>query len=73
MKDYTNQFSKKELKDLKNIEFTLEEELLKEADVFIITVPTPIDEFNIPDLTALKEASSLVGKALTKKQINLNP
>ena len=40
--DYTNQFSKKELKDLKNIEFTLEEELLKNADVFIITVPTPI-------------------------------
>ena len=71
--DYTNQFSKKELKDLKNIEFTLEEELLKEADVFIITVPTPIDEYNIPDLTALKEASSLVGKALTKKTNKVKP
>ncbi len=65
--DYTNQFSKKELKDLKNIEFTAEEEQIKEADVFIITVPTPIDEFNIPDLKALKEASILVGKALSKK------
>ena len=71
--DYTNQFSKKELKDLKNIEFTLEEELLKEADVFIITVPTPIDEYNIPDLTALKEASSLVGKALTQKTNKVKP
>ncbi len=71
--DYTNQFSKKELKDLKNIEFTLEEELLKEADVFIITVPTPIDEFNIPDLKALKEASILVGKALSKKTNNYKP
>ena len=71
--DYTNQFSKKELKDLKNIEFTLEEELLKEADVFIITVPTPIDEYNIPDLTALKEASTLVGKALSKKTNKFKP
>jgi len=71
--DYTNQFSKKELKDLKNIEFTLEEEFLKDADVFIITVPTPIDEFNIPDLTALKEASILVGKALSKKTNKFKP
>ena len=71
--DYTNQFSEKELKDLKNIEFTNEEELLKEADVFIITVPTPIDEFNIPDLTALKDASTLVGKALSKKTNNFKP
>jgi len=71
--DYTNQFSKKELKDLKNIEFTLEEELLKEADIFIITVPTPIDEFNIPDLTALKEASTLVGKTLSKKTNKFKP
>ena len=71
--DYTNQFTKKELKDLKNIEFTNEAEFIKEADVFIITVPTPIDAFNIPDLTALKEASILVGKALSKKQNSLNP
>ena len=71
--DYTNQFSKNDLKDLKNIVFTTEEDLLKNADVFIITVPTPIDEFNIPDLKALKEASILVGKALTKKINKFKP
>ena len=71
--DYTNQFTKKELKDLKNIEFTNEAEFIKEADVFIITVPTPIDAFNIPDLTALKEASILVGKALSKKTKQFKP
>ena len=71
--DYTNQFSENDLKGLKDIIFTAEEDLLKNAEVFIITVPTPIDEFNIPDLKALKEASILVGKALTKKINKFKP
>tara|TARA_X000000950_G_scaffold41957_1_gene46116 strand:+ start:3155 stop:4546 length:1392 start_codon:yes stop_codon:yes gene_type:complete len=43
------------------------------ADIFIITVPTPIDKYMKPDLTALKNASITVAKALKlKKEIELN-
>ncbi|UVD79130.1 nucleotide sugar dehydrogenase [Myroides albus] len=39
-------------------------ELLKTANVYIVTVPTPIDEFNAPDLKPLKGASTMLGKVL---------
>ena len=43
------------------------------ADIFIITVPTPIDKYMKPDLTALKNASITVAKALKlKKEIEIN-
>jgi len=37
---------------------------LRQADFFIVTVPTPIDDANRPDLTALLKASQTVGRAL---------
>ena len=42
---------------------------LKAADFFIVTVPTPIDRSNQPDLTALLGASESVGRALKKGDI----
>jgi UDP-N-acetyl-D-mannosaminuronate dehydrogenase len=39
---------------------------LKEANFFIVTVPTPVDQVNRPDLTPLKKASETVGQALKK-------
>lgn len=39
-------------------------EVLKTANVYIVTVPTPIDEFNAPDLRPLKGASTMLGKVL---------
>lgn len=42
---------------------------LKNHDIYIITVPTPIDDFNIPDLTPLKEASKLVSASIKKGAI----
>ena len=39
---------------LSNIEFTNDANLLKKVDVFIITVPTPIDEKNNPNLNFIK-------------------
>ena len=71
--DYTEQFSQDELKKLNNIKFTSDENFLIDADVFIITVPTPIDKFNIPDLKALKEASILVGKSLSRRNSKSKP
>ena len=44
-------------------------EVLKTANVFIVTVPTPIDEFNAPDLLPLRKASEMLGKILKKDDI----
>ena len=39
---------------------------VREHDVYIVTVPTPVDQHNIPDLTAVRSASQMVGEAITK-------
>src|SRR3954469_6865517 len=49
-----------------DIEFTDELEKLKGANFFIISVPTPVDKYNVPDLKPLLSASETVGKALKK-------
>ncbi|MBC7487278.1 MAG: nucleotide sugar dehydrogenase [Cytophagaceae bacterium] len=49
-----------------DIIFTAQIDDLKKANFFIVAVPTPIDQFNQPDLKPLLAASSTVGKALKK-------
>ena len=49
-----------------DIEFTADINDLKEAQFFIVAVPTPIDEANLPDLTPLIGASKTVGSVLKK-------
>jgi len=49
-----------------NIAFTADLNELKEARFFIVAVPTPIDEHNLPDLKPLISASKTVGKVLKK-------
>lgn len=49
--------------------FTTSEADLKTANYYIITVPTPVDKNNSPDLTPLKNASELVGKVLKKGDV----
>ncbi|AYD47991.1 nucleotide sugar dehydrogenase [Arachidicoccus soli] len=39
-------------------------EVLKTANIFIVTVPTPIDKYNSPDLTPLLKASEMLGKVI---------
>ena len=60
--DKTNEISKVDLLSQKNLYFTNDFEDLYEVDVYIISVPTPIDKFKKPDLNALKKVSKLVGK-----------
>ncbi|WKV13139.1 Vi polysaccharide biosynthesis UDP-N-acetylglucosamine C-6 dehydrogenase TviB [Marivirga harenae] len=67
--DRTLEVESDELKDAKHLQFTAEIEDLKEADYYIITVPTPINEYKQPDLTPLKIASATVGKTLKKGDI----
>lgn len=49
-----------------DIEFTSSIEKLKEANFFIVTVPTPIDEHNLPDLKPILGATKFIGQALKK-------
>lgn len=42
---------------------------LAEADIYIVTVPTPIDRYNAPDLTPLIKASEMLGKVLSHGNI----
>ena len=48
-----------------DIRFTDDPEVLKEAQFFVVAVPTDIDEHKVPDLTPLKKASLSVGQALS--------
>ena len=49
-----------------DIEFTSDPEKLRDASFFIVTVPTPIDEHNLPDLRPLMSATKFIGKVLKK-------
>ena len=62
--DRTNEISLQDLENLSNLEFTTDPDYLKDADIFIVTVPTPIDKAKRPDLTAMKKASAMIGTAL---------
>lgn len=63
--DPSSELSKEDFKGC-DIEFTASIDKLREANFFIIAVPTPIDEHNLPDLKPLLGASNSVGKALKK-------
>ncbi|MCW3119607.1 MAG: UDP-N-acetyl-D-galactosamine dehydrogenase [Chitinophagaceae bacterium] len=56
----------KEAFDGCDIVFTDSLEVLREASFFIVAVPTPVDEHNIPDLNAVKSASETIGKVVKK-------
>lgn len=67
-KDRTREVTAEELKSL-DLYVTTDVEDLKKADFFIVTVPTPIDDALVPDLSAVHGASRTVGKALKKGDI----
>lgn len=49
-----------------DIEFTNDLEVLKKANFYIVAVPTPVDEHNVPDLIPVQRASETIGKVLKK-------
>ncbi len=51
------------------LDFSANIEDLKNYNVFIVTVPTPIDQFKTPDLTPLLKASEMLGKVIKKKDL----
>lgn len=63
--DYTNEITSEELKQSR-IEFTDDPAKLQEAGFIIVSVPTPIDQHNQPDLLPLLKASETVAKHMKK-------
>ena len=68
-RDSTLEVSKAELKSASRLTFTTDLAALKRCQVFVVTVPTPIDEYKRPDLTPLVKASESVGKVLKRGDI----
>ncbi len=62
--DRTQETSREVLQAASLLEFTAEPAQLAGADVFVITVPTPVDRSKRPDLSPLEKASTTVGRAL---------
>jgi len=64
--DKNLEFTKKELQNSNQINFTDSEDKFKSTNCYIITVPTPIDEFKKPNLKPLFGASEMIGKIIKK-------
>ncbi|MDP5134923.1 Vi polysaccharide biosynthesis UDP-N-acetylglucosamine C-6 dehydrogenase TviB [Rheinheimera baltica] len=62
--DHTLEVSADELKLADKLQYSCELDTLRQANVFIVTVPTPIDKHRQPDLTPLIKASETLGKVL---------
>jgi UDP-N-acetyl-D-galactosamine dehydrogenase len=68
-RDSTLEVTKQELKSAAQLSFTTDLAAMKRCQVFIVTVPTPIDEYKRPDLTPLVKASESVGKVLKRGDV----
>jgi UDP-N-acetyl-D-galactosamine dehydrogenase len=68
-RDSTLECSSAELRAAKHLKFSTRLADLRRCRVFIITVPTPIDRYNRPDLTPLQRSSETVGKVLKKGDV----
>lgn len=67
--DRTLEVDEANLKSSSNLSFSCDKADLKGCNIFIVTVPTPVDEHKRPDLTPLVKASETVGTALKKGDI----
>lgn len=67
--DRTLEINKDELTDASQLKFSTDIDELKQASIYIVTVPTPIDKHNKPDLTPLIKASEILGSVIEKDDI----
>jgi UDP-N-acetyl-D-galactosamine dehydrogenase len=68
-KDSTLEVDTDELRSAAHLEFSTSIEDLRTCNVYIVTVPTPIDKYNRPDLRPLESASKLVGQVLKPNDV----
>lgn len=69
--DRTEELTQTQVEEAINngMKFSLDIEDIKDCNIYIVTVPTPIDKNNKPDLTPLIKSSQTVGKVLKKDDI----
>ena len=67
--DRTNELADSELPFLKNFKITTDENEIVKSNIYIVTVPTPVDKNNKPNLKPIISASHMVGKYLNKDDI----
>lgn len=67
--DATGEVSNLDLKNREQLSFTTDERQLSHADIFIVTVPTPITPHKTPDLKPLLAASELVARHISRNNI----
>jgi UDP-N-acetyl-D-galactosamine dehydrogenase len=68
-KDSTLEVTSQDLQNATKLEFSSDRNSLEECGLYIVTVPTPIDTANRPDLTPIIKASEMVGKTLKSGDI----
>jgi len=64
--DHTNEATTEQIKSANQLTFSSNINDIKKCNVYIVTVPTPIDEFKTPDLSPLRAASKMLGEILKK-------
>jgi len=67
--DSTLETTPGELSQATGLSFTCDVDQLNQANVFIVTVPTPIDEFNAPDMKPLRKASEMLSRVIKKGDV----
>ena len=67
--DKTLEVNKNDFDKATNLIFTTDSDKINNCNIYIVTVPTPVDKFNTPDLSPLKSASKMVGSVLKKGDI----
>lgn len=67
--DQTLEVDNEALQAAEGLTFSYQVTDLKECDIYIVTVPTPIDESNAPDLTPLRKASAMLATVVTPNNI----
>jgi len=68
-KDITQEVEPELFKEASLLRFSDDADELKQASIYIVTVPTPIDKHKKPDLTPLIKASEMLGRVITKGDI----
>ena len=67
--DITNEVSTNEIREAVHLTFSSSPQSLEKCDTIIVTVPTPVDRHNRPNLSMLHEASKLVGEHLQPAEL----
>tara|TARA_B100000519_G_C14237474_1_gene435480 strand:+ start:232 stop:1524 length:1293 start_codon:yes stop_codon:yes gene_type:complete len=67
--DKTKELTKNQLANIKNLDFVSSLDAIKDSNIYIITVPTPVNKNNIPDLEPLKNASTAIGSIISKNDL----